>query len=149
MSGLKIPLEELAKVHQMMNKIPFMSHLTQSEIMELAYHIAHRHFSKGETIGKQGDHGRKFYIISKGQVGVFREGFFSRKKVDDLTEGDFFGEIELMYSVPHPASFIAEQAGEMLTLTMEAFRSVLLENERIASIIRQTAELRRERATAS
>ena len=146
--GLKMPLEELQRVQQMLNTIPFMKSLTQPEIQEMAFQLTRRTFKKDETIIKQGEPGTLFYLISKGKVVVIKEKFFKKILLADLGVGEFFGEMALIDDFPRTATVMGAEPGEMYTLSHDAFESVLLKNPQVKELIMQTAEDRKKRNQA-
>lgn len=140
---MKLPIEVLQQVQQMLNAIPFMKSLGQQEIEELAYQLNQRHFMKGETIIRQGEPGKLFHLVTRGRVNVFRKKFLGQKKLAMLSPGEFFGEMALIDNVPRTATVVGEEDGEMYTLSRDAFEKVLLKNPQIGETIRQTAEQRK------
>lgn len=139
---MKLPIEVLRQVQQMLNAIPFMSTLDQKAIEELAYQLNQRHFMKGETIIREGEPGKLFHLVTKGRVGVFRKAWFRSRRLATLGPGEFFGEVALIDNVPRTATVVGEEDGEMFTLSRDAFESVLLANPRIGEMIRKTAAAR-------
>ena len=128
----------------MLNTVPFLKTLRQSEIEELAHSLNLRHFLKGETIIRQGEPGKLFHLIFKGRVEIFRKKLFGQRKIADLGAGEFFGEISLIDSTPRSATVVGAEDGEMFTLSRDAFTTILLRNPSIATIIRQIARTRSE-----
>ncbi len=140
---MKLPIETLQQVHQMLNAIPFLKMLKQGEIEEMALSLNLRHYMKDETIIRQGEPGKLFYLNFKGRVGVYRSKLFGKKQVATIGAGEFFGEIALIENVPRTATVIGLEDGEMFTLARESFEKVLLANPGIATVIRQISETRR------
>jgi len=136
---VKLPISELQRVHQMLNAIPFIAGLDQSDIENLAYNLNLRHFAKEETIIREGEPGRLFYLISRGRVGVFKKRIFRQDKIATLGAGDFFGEMALLENVPRIATVMGELDGEISTLTREGFEDVLMARPVIAERIRAAA----------
>lgn len=141
---MKLPIETLQQVHQMLNAVPFLKSLSQREIEDLAFNLNLRHFMKDETIIHQGEPGKLFYLIFKGKVGVFRKKFFSKVALATLIPGEFFGEISLIENVPRTATVVGLEDGEMFTLARESFEGVLLKNPGIATVIRQVSAQRQQ-----
>ena len=139
---MKLPISELQRVHQMLNSIPFMAGLDQTDVERLAYNLNLRHFAKDETIIREGEPGRLFYLISRGRVGVFKKRLFRQNKIAALGAGDFFGEMALLENVPRVATVVGEEDGEMYSLTREGFEGVLMVKPVIAERIRETAHER-------
>ncbi len=146
--ALKLPLEELQRIHQMLNTIPFLKALSQQEIQEMAFQLSRRYFSKDETIIKQGEPGTLFYLITKGTVRVIKEKMFGKTHLANLGPGSFFGEMALIDDFPRTATVIGNDSGEMYTLSHDAFESVLLANPSIKEIIMTTAQERKEKNKA-
>jgi CRP-like cAMP-binding protein len=141
---VKLPIETLQQIQQMLNAIPFMKSLNQREVEEMAYQLNQRHFMKDETIIHQGEPGKLFHLVTKGRVGVYRKSLFGRKKIAELGAGDFFGEMALIEDVPRNATVIGTEDGIMYTLSRDAFEKVLLNNPSIGERIKQEASRRRE-----
>lgn len=141
---MKLPIETLQKVHQMLNAIPFLRTLKQPEIEALAMDLNLRHYMKDETIIRQGEPGKLFYLNFKGRVGVYRSKLIGKKQIATIGPGEFFGEIALIENVPRTATVIGLEDGEMFTLARDSFEKVLLVNPQIATVIRQVAQTRRD-----
>lgn len=76
------------------------------KIVEHAIHV--RNYAPTEPIFKQGDPGSGMYIIMEGSVGIFLDiPHQEPKKLSELGEGDFFGEIALLDASPRSAAAIA------------------------------------------
>jgi len=139
---MKLPISELQRVHQMLNAIPFLAGLDQSDVETLAYNLNLRHFATDETIIREGEPGRLFYLISKGRVGVFKKRIFRQIRIASLGAGDFFGEMALLEHTARVANVMGEEEGEIYTLTREGFEGVLMAKPVIAERIRETAHER-------
>jgi len=139
---MKLPISELQRVHQMLNAIPFLAGLDQSDVETLAYNLNLRHFATDETIIREGEPGRLFYLISKGRVGVFKKRIFRQIRIASLGAGDFFGEMALLEHTARVATVMGEEEGEIYTLTREGFEGVLMAKPVIAERIRETAHER-------
>ena len=72
----------------------------------------------GEAIVREGAPGHHFYVIARGHVRVVKgDGV-----INELGEGDYFGEIALIRDVPRTASVVATT--DVLTYTLD--RAVFL-----------------------
>jgi len=141
---MKLPVETLQQVHKMLNAVPFLRSLKQTEIEELALNLNLRHYMKDETIIRQGEPGKLFYLNFKGRVGVYKSKLIGKKQIATIGPGEFFGEIALIENVPRTATVMGLEDGEMFTLARESFEKVLLTNPAIATVIRQVAQSRTE-----
>ncbi len=142
--AMKLPLETLQQVQKMLNGVPFMTALSKEDVTELAYQLNQRHFMKGETIIRQNEPGKLFYLLFQGTAGVYKERLFGRKKIATLNPGEFFGEISLVDNVPRTATVMGEEDGVMYTLARDAFEAILLKNPGVSGIIREIARKRKE-----
>jgi NADH dehydrogenase len=85
--------------------------------------VTRAYYQPGDYIFRQGDLGRGFYIIEKGQVEVLRsEGEEEpAAPVAMLKEGDFFGEMALIESQPRSASVRAHTPVEVVVMGQNVF----------------------------
>ena len=75
-----------------LERVPLFSGLNTRELQKIARLFKKRHFSKGETVVKQGSGGAAFFIIESGEATVFISG----KHRTTLKPGEYFGEIALI-----------------------------------------------------
>ena len=71
----------------------------------------------GAEIFHQGDFGRLFYLVERGEVEVLVEG----RPATRLGVGAGFGEIALLRDVPRTATVVATRDGELFTLDRDEF----------------------------
>jgi CBS domain-containing protein len=83
--------------------IPFKG-LRAEDLERIASRMEWRPYGPGETILRQGDPGRSFYLIRNGLVKVFLHEKGKETAVGFLGEGDCFGEISLLTQGPATAS---------------------------------------------
>lgn len=70
--------------------------------------------------------GKKFYIIARGRVEISKKlTGKNRKDIAVLENGDYFGEIALLYSRPRTARAMAKEMCSFLVLRQEQFAAVL------------------------
>jgi len=62
------------------------------------------HYEPGQIVCNQGDLARGFFIILDGQVEVIRERNGVSELVATMGPGEYFGEISLLFGVPHTAT---------------------------------------------
>jgi CRP-like cAMP-binding protein len=82
--------------------------------------------STGDLVIKQGDEGedQNLYVVQKGIYDVEVDG----KKVAELGEGSFFGELALLHDGPRAATVKATGDGAVWSLDRATFRYVLASN---------------------
>lgn len=107
-------------------------------------------FAAGETIVEQGDAGASMFILERGEASVRLAG--TEGEVARLRDGAVFGEMSLLTGDARSATVVAERDCELVEVSAEAFREVVLADpaivERIAAAVAsRRAELEQHRAT--
>jgi len=109
--------------------IPIFAHLTENQILQLSQKLRSQTFRKGQTIIKQGEEGREFFIVGAGEAQIILEhdnGF--KELVGVLKPGDSFGEISLIEHSPRTATVRATDETRMFVLGAEEFNSLFPED---------------------
>ncbi len=75
----------------------------------------------GTEIVREGDFGHEFYLLLQGTATVRRAG----RKVAQLGEGDYFGELALLDRGPRSATVVADAECEILVIGQREFVGVL------------------------
>ena len=132
-----VPIEALERV-------PLFSDLNKRELQKIARLFKERHFSKGETVVKEGSGGAAFFVIESGEVIVFIGG----KQHTTLKQGDYFGEIALIDEGTRMATITASSDLFCYGLTYWDFRPLVEKNgvigwkllQRMAKLLRETRQ---------
>jgi CRP-like cAMP-binding protein len=95
-------------------------------------------FARGAEVARQGDTDRTFFLLLRGRAGVFKDG----KRVGEVVQGGFFGEIALMAGIPRTASVAAEDECLVLGIGPEALWEVFSENLELSMLMESVAESR-------
>jgi len=70
-------------------------------------------FMQGETIVKEGDTSKNFFILVEGTVGIFRKG----NKITEFNKsGTILGELSMILSKPRTATMIAESYVNLIVI---------------------------------
>jgi CRP-like cAMP-binding protein len=99
------------------------SHLTDKEIKEVLAKAEVKHFSCGDVVITEGEHGDSVYIIKEGKAQVITEIFGEHVLLTTLIPGDIFGEAGFLTGRPRTASVVAHN-----TLTAIELQKPLIEN---------------------
>ena len=68
-----------------------------------------RYFSKGDIIFSEGDLGNSFFQIIDGTAGVYLNyGSVEQRKLTELSDGQYFGEMAVIESWPRSTTIVAE-----------------------------------------
>lgn len=107
-----------------LKSIPLFKELTNEQHEKIYDVMKIEEFEEGKLIVKQGDLGRKFYIIKEGEVEVLKNENKKTLKVTKLASGDFFGEGALINDDPRAADIIARTKVQCFTIRRQAFEDV-------------------------
>ncbi len=123
-----------------LERVPLFSGLNKRELQTIARLFKKRHFSKGETVIKEGSGGAAFFVIESGEATVFIGG----KEHTTLRPGEYFGEIALIDEGTRMATITAATELFCYGLTYWDFRPVVEKNGVIAwKLLQRMAELLR------
>lgn len=131
--------DDFSMLRSALKKVDFFYSLNISALDALIKALKKRGMKDGKIIIKQGEIGDRFYLIGSGEVFVIKD----KKKVAELSAGDFFGETALITNLPRTATIQAASAGELFVLYKRDFKKILLSNPKIAAIINEALEKRR------
>jgi serine/threonine protein kinase/CRP-like cAMP-binding protein len=107
---------------RVLQSIPLLKNLSKYEKNQLFLALESVHFQKGEYIIREGEKGNSFYIIKNGTAIVKKTTTTTtiiknntidkiekenKKQIATLSNGDFFGEMSLLFDEPRQADVIA------------------------------------------
>jgi len=107
-------------------KVPIFSSLNHEELMNIAELIKHRQYKKGEIIIHEGEKNNSITIISNGSAKACRYTPDGKEQIVYIfTEGDFFGEHNLLTERKASYSVIALTDLRVCTLSKNDFQPLL------------------------
>jgi ATP-binding cassette subfamily B protein len=113
--------------------------LPQERLSSLASRFVPRSVAAATDVVKFGDEGHEFFLIARGEVEVLSsEG----KLLTKLKDGDHFGEIALLRSVPRTATVRTTVDSLVLVLSREVFLSALHADLTLSQRVEQIAASR-------
>lgn len=95
-------------------------------------------FPAGHNVVDEGEQDKTFYLLVKGSVEVHKQG----KKVSQLQQGDFFGEIALIANVPRTATVKTVEDSLFLCIEAKDFWNILSENIELAMYLESVGQVR-------
>ncbi len=132
---------------EVIEKVPIFEGASQEFIKETILHLTPVVFTPGDYIVTAGEVGYDMFFISKGTVDVVSAD--GTTTYATLSDGQFFGEIALLLSMPRTASIIARDYCDLYRLDKETFDRILARYPSFAATIRELAEKRREEINAA
>lgn len=124
-----------------LKKVLLFSELPENLLVEIAAKSRSRSLKKGEVLFREGDEGDALFIISSGELEIFRghENDENRQVIVKLGVGEHFGEMSLLENKPRFATVRALQNCELLSLQRADFEKLLEENGQLA--LKLTADI--------
>jgi CRP-like cAMP-binding protein len=113
-------LHKDAKV-ELLKGVPLFSKLNKQGLEDVAQIADEIDLPAGKEMATEGDRGREFFVLLKGEADVTRGG----QKINSMKEGDFFGEIALVTKMPRTASVTATTDVRVLVITERDFGALL------------------------
>jgi CRP/FNR family transcriptional regulator, cyclic AMP receptor protein len=124
-----------------LQQVPLFAELGNDELESVARLFKKRHFSKGETVTKEGSGGAAFFLIESGEAEVTVRG----KRRSPLTAGAHFGEVALIDGKERSATITARSDLVCYGLTYWDFQPLVQENAAIAwGLLQSLAKLLRD-----
>ncbi len=123
---------------ELLKKVPLFAKLDKKGLQDVAHIADELDLPAGKEMATQGDRGREFFVLLKGEAEVTKDG----SRINTMKEGDFFGEIALISKMPRTATVTATTDVDVLVITERAFDSLL---KKAPEIGRSVAEALAER----
>lgn len=111
-----------------LRRVPMFQACSKKDIVTISRAGDPLAFTPGQTLVREGERGREFFIIIDGKLKVERQG----TEVATLGPGDYFGELALLDPGPRDATVTAVTHGEVLVIGQPQFHAVLAEVPSIA-----------------
>jgi CRP-like cAMP-binding protein len=106
---------------ELLKRVPLFSKLDKKALEDVAHIADEIDLPAGKEMATEGDRGREFFVLLKGEANVTRGG----EKINTMKEGDFFGEIALVTKMPRTATVTATSDVDVLVITERAFDNLL------------------------
>lgn len=131
---------EVERVAFLLRGVDFLEALTQEQLERLAGGVQIAPFPRGLAVVKQGDAGDSLFVIASGRVEVFVQppGGGPERVLAVIEAGNYFGEMSLLTGAPRSATIRTLEDTELLVLTRDALRPVLLSDPAAAERLSQT-----------
>ena len=136
-------IEELKHMRQSFPEVP--SETLEREVERMKP----RRYLSGQTIIREGDPARSFFVITRGAASVRQNGPNGEREISTLKAGDFFGEIGLLSGTTRNATVRATAPTEVLELDAEGFRDLVDSSQLTKDRMRSSMEERLARAGKS
>ena len=110
------------QIIQTLSTTPLFQGLTAEQLDEIGAIAVDRKYGRGESIFMEGDKADGFYIVSDGQVKIFKTSLEGKEQILHIYgPGNPFGEVPVFSGSRFPANALALVASRILFLPRSAF----------------------------
>lgn len=114
---------------ELIKHAPLFANCSKRELEEIAHLADEIDLNQGKEMTRQGSPGREFFVLLEGEADVAKDG----RVINQLSAGDFFGEIALVSDSPRTATVTATTPVRALVITDRDFRHLLKDQPEIQS----------------
>ena len=123
---------ERCKTKPCASKVSIFSNLNQEELLEIIKMTGHKSYAKGETIFLEDTNAETLYLVNEGKVKLFKYTKDGKEQIlHILSEGDFFGELNLLKQGKYSFNAETMSSTKLCTLTNARMRNLILGNPEI------------------
>jgi len=124
--------------------IPLFAGVSPSALSTIANQFSQEWFAPGRLVVQQGDPADKLYLIRSGSADVvLASPNGDERKINSLSDGDFFGEMGILADLPRSATIRTTAPCEMYSLTRANFLALLDRESSVSAAIRTAVEARK------
>lgn len=134
---------------------PLFSRLSEAQLKRISARAARIELAGRQALFRQGDRATRFYLLTKGQIKLYRLAPTGTEKVIELiAAGQTFGEALMFLDRPHyPVSAVALDRSELISVDAADFAATLRESvdscflilgdlsQRLHQLVQEVAEL--------
>lgn len=114
------------------SKVPIFANLSHEELIDITLMTGHKNAGKGDMIFSEGMEAHTLYIINVGQIKLFKYTKDGKEQIlHILSEGDFFGELNLFKEGTYSFNAEAISDTKLCTLTKDKMRNIILKRPEI------------------
>ena len=127
-----------------LQRVPIFDPLSEEEMERISRASKSRIYAPGEAIVRLGGEGNSMFIINRGKVEVQIIENGKPRKIKELVENDFFGEMSLLTGEPRTASVIAVVETEVFQIRKNSLKPILESNPLLVQAITDRIDERRQ-----
>ena len=114
-------------------KVPIFAALNSCELIDVLSKIVHKEFKKNEIIFLEGSKAKTLYFVNQGKIKLYKYTKDGREQIlHILSEGDFFGELNLLKESEYGFNAQAIENSKICTLSKDELKDILLSKPEIA-----------------
>ena len=114
------------------SKVPIFENLNNEELLEVVNTINYKEYNKGDIIFTEGNVANTLYFINEGKIKLYKYTKDGKEQIlHVLSEGDFFGELELIKPSKYGFNAKAIVDSKICTLTKDEMKDIMMGNPEI------------------
>lgn len=114
------------------SKVPMFENLNDEELLEIVKMINHKECIKGDIIFSEGNIANTLYFVNEGKIKLYKYTKDGKEQIlHVLSEGDFFGELELIKPSKYGFNAKAIVDSKICTLTKDEMKDIMMGNPEI------------------
>ena len=126
-----------------LEKTPLFSEFTAEELVEVVRGLRLLTFGPGEIVVADGEPGDSLFVLTTGTVYAFCKDPKGRyRKVREMSDGSFFGEVSILRGSPRTATVTAATAVERLELDVATLDAIAERHPHVDEVLRDFCEAR-------
>jgi cAMP-binding proteins - catabolite gene activator and regulatory subunit of cAMP-dependent protein kinases len=98
---------------ELIKRIPLFAQCSKAELARVAAIADEVHMPEGKALTREGEPGLEFFVLVDGTVAV-QQG---ERKINELSDGDFFGEVSVIAGTPRTATVTTTAPSRLLVVT--------------------------------
>jgi hypothetical protein len=136
--------DSIADHAALLARVELFAGLSRVTLAKLAAHLVPIRLTSGTELFRQGDPGDAFYLVARGEMGIYAAGGAdaAETRVAVLGAGAPVGEMALLTNSPRSATIRAETDGELLRLDRTRFLNLVRQEPDVALAIAATLSRR-------
>lgn len=121
------------------SKVPIFENLNNEELLEIVKTINHKEYIKGDVIFTEGNIANTLYFVNEGKIKLYKYTKDGKEQIlHVLSEGDFFGELDLIKPSKYGFNAKAIVDSKICTLTKEEMKDIMMRNPEIGIKLLET-----------
>lgn len=130
-----------------LKKVPIFNSLSSDEFTNLLNDVKPKIYKKGETIFSEGGEASTFYFISEGNIKLYKYNKYGKEQIlHILSEGDFFGELNLLINSNYTFNSKAILDCKLCTLSKGELKNMIMKYPEIGIKLLEVVGKRLEEA---
>ncbi|MDU1004947.1 MAG: Crp/Fnr family transcriptional regulator [Clostridium butyricum] len=114
------------------SKVPIFENLNNEELQKIVKTINHREYAKGDVVFTEGYVANTLFFINEGKIKLYKYTKDGKEQIlHVLSEGDFFGELELIKPSKYGFNSKAIVDSKICTLTKDEMKEIMMKNPEI------------------